>query len=413
MSHKKKKRYHYRLFEAMKMIFVSFLLFLSFLYVLVFYQEIFDYFELDMTIFSAEDMANQSENYNHVFNLLEADIRISEEVINTTEEEYSDEHYPNSSDDVHTNQIIHNNHPNIINVPKSKEYLADKKDNHYYASIDTHKNVTDDTTKENYDTISNDNVYILPLADAFENYEINKQREAIKESIIQEYNARKELSAKIKRFDYDLSKDINVLKAMFASLRTPIPAKFVTLKANLNSIKVLDTFKITRTELQKSYPKLIAKIHEFYRLKVFASFLPINNPVLTARRSSRFGYRSDPFTGRAKMHAGLDFAAPTGVAVFATGVGIIKFAGVKTGYGNVIDIYHGNGIITRYAHLSRIFVKNGQRVSIGQKIGAVGSTGRSTGPHLHYEVRLYNNPVNPEVFLNKKQNILKILIKYK
>ena len=95
----------------------------------------------------------------------------------------------------------------------------------------------------------------------------------------------------------------------------------------------------------------------------------------------------------------------------SSGVGIVKFAGVKSGYGNVIDVYHGNGIITRYAHLSHIAVRQGQRVNRGENIGAVGSTGRSTGPHLHFEIRINNKPINPLIFLDKNQYINKLIYK--
>lgn len=110
---------------------------------------------------------------------------------------------------------------------------------------------------------------------------------------------------------------------------------------------------------------------------------------------SRFGYRSDPFTGRAKFHAGTDIKARWGDAVGASQLGVVQFAGWYHGYGNLIIINHGGGVTTHYAHLSSFDVAVGARVERGQIIGRAGSTGRATSPHLHYELRLDGNPINP------------------
>ncbi len=110
---------------------------------------------------------------------------------------------------------------------------------------------------------------------------------------------------------------------------------------------------------------------------------------------SNFGYRNDPFTGEYKVHEGIDIAAPTGTPVYASADGIVIFAGYKEGYGLEIEISHQNGIITRYAHLSRVLVSPSQKVKRGEIIGKVGSTGKSTGSHLHYEVIINGRPVNP------------------
>ncbi|MBX3277555.1 MAG: M23 family metallopeptidase [Acidobacteria bacterium] len=111
--------------------------------------------------------------------------------------------------------------------------------------------------------------------------------------------------------------------------------------------------------------------------------------------SDGFGTRSDPFSGGAEVHAGLDIATTFGTAIEATADGIVIFAGSHAGYGNVVVIDHGYGVTTRYGHMSRIDAKVGDRVTRGRQIGAVGSTGRSTGPHCHYEVRIHDRPVNP------------------
>jgi len=123
--------------------------------------------------------------------------------------------------------------------------------------------------------------------------------------------------------------------------------------------------------------------------------------------TSGFGYRRDPFNGRGAMHAGIDFKGAIGSPIFAAADGQVSFAGQKSGYGNAIEITHGNGMLTRYAHLSRIGVKVGQQVAAGATIGGLGSTGRSTGPHLHFEVRINDRAVNPRPFLEAAPNVLK------
>jgi murein DD-endopeptidase MepM/ murein hydrolase activator NlpD len=121
----------------------------------------------------------------------------------------------------------------------------------------------------------------------------------------------------------------------------------------------------------------------------------MRTPIDKARLSSGFGMRFHPILGYSRMHQGIDFAAPTGTPVLASAGGRVVKAGWSGGYGNVVQIDHGRGTVTRYAHLSRINVKEGQQVAQGHRIGAVGSTGMSTGPHLHYEVWMNGKPVNP------------------
>ncbi len=115
--------------------------------------------------------------------------------------------------------------------------------------------------------------------------------------------------------------------------------------------------------------------------------------------TSDFGTRMDPYTARRKMHEGLDIATPKGQPVYSPSDGTVSFAGVESGYGKVLVIDHGNGMKTRYGHVSEIFVRTGDRVRKGDKVAAVGSTGRSTGPHLHYEVRVNGTPENPRMFI--------------
>ena len=115
--------------------------------------------------------------------------------------------------------------------------------------------------------------------------------------------------------------------------------------------------------------------------------------------TSSFGSRQDPIDGMPAYHEGVDISASYGSTVVAPAEGIVVFTGWRTGLGNVVEISHGRGLVTRFGHLASIAVKPGQKVKRWQKIGAVGSTGRSTGSHLHYEIRLGEKPVNPMKFL--------------
>jgi len=136
------------------------------------------------------------------------------------------------------------------------------------------------------------------------------------------------------------------------------------------------------------------------RLNRTLALVPYRKPVIgEVEFTSGFGVRSDPFLGRPAMHTGLDFRAATGDPVRATANGKVVSSGWSGGYGRMVEIDHGNGLSTRYGHLSEINVKVGEYVKIGQVIGAVGSTGRSTGPHLHYETRIDGDAVDPQKFL--------------
>ncbi len=132
-------------------------------------------------------------------------------------------------------------------------------------------------------------------------------------------------------------------------------------------------------------------------------FLPAQVEMVT----SSYGVRRDPFTGVAAMHSGLDFRGPIGAPIYAAAKGRVSFVGQKSGYGNIVEISHGNGLITRYAHMSHFASRIGQAVVPGDVIGAIGSTGRSTGPHLHFEVRVNGRAVNPRPFLEAAPHVLK------
>jgi murein DD-endopeptidase MepM/ murein hydrolase activator NlpD len=127
--------------------------------------------------------------------------------------------------------------------------------------------------------------------------------------------------------------------------------------------------------------------------------IPAGRPVTNANFTSGYGTRSDPFRGSAAMHAGVDLAGPLGTPIYATADGIVARSSYEGAYGNLVEINHGEGIQTRYGHLSRLIARPGQRVRRGELIGLMGSTGRSTGSHLHYEVRIDGRAVNPIPFI--------------
>ncbi len=130
-------------------------------------------------------------------------------------------------------------------------------------------------------------------------------------------------------------------------------------------------------------------------------------PAAQEKITSNFGYRRDPFNGGGAMHGGIDFKGAINSPIFAAATGEVVFAGWKGGYGRVIDIKHANGMVTRYAHLYRMAVKVGDAVVAGDTIGGLGSSGRSTGPHLHFEVRINEKAVNPRPFLESASDVLK------
>jgi murein DD-endopeptidase MepM/ murein hydrolase activator NlpD len=130
-------------------------------------------------------------------------------------------------------------------------------------------------------------------------------------------------------------------------------------------------------------------------------------PATVQSITSGFGYRRDPFNGRGAMHSGIDFKGAVGSPIFAAAEGRVTHAGWKSGYGKAVEVTHGNGMMTRYAHMSRIDVTPGQLVEAGATLGGLGNTGRSTGPHLHFEVRINDRAVNPRPFLEAAPDVLK------
>jgi murein DD-endopeptidase MepM/ murein hydrolase activator NlpD len=152
--------------------------------------------------------------------------------------------------------------------------------------------------------------------------------------------------------------------------------------------------------------RLLQQMDQLNLYRIAAEGAPFATPVHRAYRfTSGFGYRRDPKTGGKRMHRGVDFAGPVGTPLHATADGVVVHAGWSSGYGRLVKIKHAFGIETRYAHLSKIIVKEGQKVSRGQRIGDMGASGRVTGPHLHYEVRVDGKAVNPMIFIKAARDV--------
>jgi len=154
--------------------------------------------------------------------------------------------------------------------------------------------------------------------------------------------------------------------------------------------------------------KLAASLSRMDAMERALAAIPTSMPAAAVMMSSGFGFRSDPFTGGGAMHAGLDFKGPVGTPILSAAEGRVTFAGFNGGYGKTVEITHANGLLTRYAHLSGLNVTRGQMVKRGLQIGRMGSTGRSTGSHLHFEVRLNGRAINPRKFLEANPDVLKV-----
>ncbi len=171
---------------------------------------------------------------------------------------------------------------------------------------------------------------------------------------------------------------------------------------NINSLEAnLATLGREVTLQLNSYEQIYSKLsQDVVRLRCTPAIDPVNN---RGYLTSSFGVRSDPFNGKRRMHHGQDFGVLTGTPVYATADGVVKSRNSHTGYGHTVILNHGYGTRTIYAHLSRFVVKQGEKVKRGDLIAYSGNSGRSTGPHLHYEVRVNNIPVNPRhYFLTNK-----------
>ena len=172
-----------------------------------------------------------------------------------------------------------------------------------------------------------------------------------------------------------------------------VPGRPLTMDELQVTLSELDQITSQRTDL------LTVLESRLFEQKVKKMMVPTQAPVLGGNLGSLFGWRVDPFTGRSALHTGLDYPAEPGTPILAAAGGVVVTQEFHPQYGNMIEVDHGNDLITRYAHSSAVFVKKGDLIKRGQKIALVGNTGRSTGPHLHFEVLVQGVPQDPQKFL--------------
>lgn len=166
-----------------------------------------------------------------------------------------------------------------------------------------------------------------------------------------------------------------------------------------SSAELLSAFQLAENKVDKEKGMLATLEKILDSITLQAEVTPSSWPVHSGYISSEFGFRRDPFNGRSRMHKGLDFAGPIGTPVYAVATGVVSFVGKKSGYGNVVEVDHGDGVLSRYGHLSAAKAVEGQLVKKGDLVALIGNTGRSTGPHLHLEVIKDGEQQNPREYL--------------
>lgn len=174
------------------------------------------------------------------------------------------------------------------------------------------------------------------------------------------------------------------------------PLTLQELDAGLDALDVLASQRADAMTVMES---------QLFEQKIKKMMVPTQAPVHDANLGSTFGWRIDPITGRSALHTGLDFPAETGTPIYSAAGGMVVTQEFHFQYGNMIEIDHGNNLITRYAHASKVLVKKGDLIKRGQKIAEVGTSGRSTGPHLHFEVLVQGVPQDPQKFLNAGRHL--------
>lgn len=190
-----------------------------------------------------------------------------------------------------------------------------------------------------------------------------------------------------------------------SSLLQQVRAGYQSRSASLMPISISTSGTLDPNSDEVRANSVLAALEELDMYRIALARTPFAQPVNGARITSSFGYRSDPINGGRRLHAGQDWGGAQGTPIHATADGVVTFAGRQSGYGNIVIIRHDFGFETRYAHMSSIAVSEGQRVSRGDRVGGMGSTGRSTGTHLHYEIRVGGEPINPMTYIRAAQNV--------
>lgn len=252
--------------------------------------------------------------------------------------------------------------------------------------------------------VNNQSPYLQSLLEAVQAEQTRKTQSYLRESLDTMAARLGEMQAKLLRLDTlgeRLTKLAGIKPQEFMFDQTParggavssIPAQELSMSELLDKVDTLAIQVDDRTDKLGVLESMLTLSHAKKQL------LPTQLPVSTGWYSSNFGWRIDPFTGWNAFHEGMDFMAAEGTAITAAAGGVVVYAGMHPQYGNMIEIDHGNGLVTRYAHASKLIAKIGDVVLRGQKVAEVGTTGRSTGTHLHFEVRQWGAPQNPARFL--------------
>lgn len=221
-----------------------------------------------------------------------------------------------------------------------------------------------------------------------------------------------ELQARIMRLDAQNERLSKLAGEKEGSSANKTELKLNNLSAPNRGGPLLRQRPITESDLRSAIDELTSTVDtrdnylssleaKILQKSVLKDMLPNSSPINAAYNSSSFGWRLDPFTGEKAFHEGLDFTANVGTSIRAAADGIVTVADFSGGYGNMVRIDHGSGLETRYGHASKLLVKSGDRVVKGQEIAEVGTSGRSTGPHLHYEIRLNGNALDPRQYLGR------------
>jgi len=233
------------------------------------------------------------------------------------------------------------------------------------------------------------------------------QHLALEYRLIQDRNTRifSQLEDAVEASIQPLERIFNAAGLSTESLLRQVRAGYQSRSASLLPISVSTMGTLDDNSDEMRANSVLSALEEIDLYRIALARTPFAMPVSGARMTSGFGPRRDPITGGRRLHAGQDWGGTRGAPIRATADGVVVFAGRQSGYGNLVTIRHDFGFETRYAHLSSIAVREGQRVSRGEHIGGMGSTGRSTGVHLHYEIRVGGEPINPMTYIRAAQNV--------
>lgn len=240
-----------------------------------------------------------------------------------------------------------------------------------------------------------------------ENATREAQHLALEYRLIQDRNTRifSQLEQAVENSIQPLERIFSAAGISTDSILRQVRAGYQSRSASLLPISISTSGTLDPDSDEARANNVLAALEEIDVYRVALERTPFAVPVPGARMNSSFGYRRDPITGGRRLHAGQDWGGARGTPIRATADGTVSFAGQQSGYGNMVIIRHDFGFETRYAHLSSIAVSVGQRVSRGDRVGGMGNTGRSTGVHLHYEIRVGGTPINPMTYIRAAQNV--------